>query len=77
MLFENNNLYKLSYKTGLGRNENGTMVAWIIGWIEENKHPYFFVLNLESEETSADIFSVRMKILKDILSNLGFMQGKK
>lgn len=77
MLFENNNLYKLGYKTGLGRNENGTMVAWIVGWIEENNHPYFFVLNLESNDPNADVFSVRMKIFKDILGHLGFMQGKK
>jgi beta-lactamase class D len=77
MLFENNSLYKLSYKTGLGKNENGTMVAWIIGWIEENKHPYFFVMNLESNDLNADISSVRMKILKDILGHIGFMQGKK
>ncbi|MFN2456836.1 MAG: class D beta-lactamase [Chitinophagaceae bacterium] len=76
MLFENNSQYSLSYKTGLGRKENGTMVAWVIGWIEENTHPYFFVLNLENKDPDADLFSIRIKILKEILKHLDFMQGK-
>ena len=38
--------YQLSYKTGWGPNDKAS-AAWIVGWIEENKHPYFFVLQLE------------------------------
>ena len=75
MLFENNTDYRLSYKTGWGQNEGGKQVAWIAGWIEENKHPYFFVLNLESADSKADIPTIRMKILKDILAQLGFLKG--
>jgi beta-lactamase class D len=76
MLFEDNSNYKLSYKTGWGQNEKGNQLAWIVGWIEENKHPYFFVLNFESAEANADIPAIRMKILKGILKQLGFMDGK-
>lgn len=76
MLFEDNTNYQLSYKTGWGRNEKGHHLAWIIGWIEENRHPYFFVLNIESADPNADIPVIRMKILKGILGQLGFMQGK-
>ena len=76
MLFEDNSNYKLSYKTGWGQSEKGHQLAWIIGWIEENKHPYFFVLNFESVDASADIPAIRMKILKGILKQLGFMEGK-
>jgi len=76
MLFEDNSNYKLSYKTGWGQNEKGHQLAWIVGWIEENKHPYFFVLNFESVDASADIPAIRMKILKGILKQLGFMEGK-
>ena len=77
MLFEDKPAYKLSYKTGWGQRENGNQLGWIVGWIEENRHPYFFVLNLESHDRNIDMAAVRMKILKDILNQLGFMQGKK
>jgi beta-lactamase class D len=77
MLREDNANYKLSYKTGLGNRENGNDIAWIIGWIEENKHPYFFVLNIESADHHIDMRNVRLKILKSILSEMGFFEGKK
>lgn len=76
MLFENNTLYKLSYKTGWGRKEDGKHLAWIVGWIEENKHPYFFAVNFETADADADIPGIRMKILKGILEQMGFMKGK-
>ncbi len=76
MLFDDNSNYKLSYKTGWGQTEKGNQLAWIVGWIEENKHPYFFVLNFESIDASADIPAIRMKMLKGILKQLGFMEGK-
>jgi beta-lactamase class D len=76
MLFEDSNNYRLGYKTGWGYTEKDHALGWVVGWIEENKHPYFFVLNLESPGHEADIASVRMKILKDILKQLGFFQGK-
>ncbi len=75
MLFENNTLYRLGYKTGWG-TEGGRDIGWIVGWIEENNHPYFFVLNLESKDPDFDMRTVRMKLLKDILKDLGFFEGK-
>lgn len=77
MLFEDKPEYKLSYKTGWGYKENGLPLGWIVGYIEENGHPYFFVLNVESNDKSIDMATVRMKILKGILSDLGFMKGNK
>lgn len=77
MLFEDTPAYRLSYKTGWGQRENGNQLGWMVGWIEENNHPYFFVLNIESKAENFDMPSIRMKILKDILRYLGFMQGKK
>ena len=75
-MFEDKTNYRLSYKTGWGFDEKGNNIGWIIGWIEENNHPYFFVLNLESPEKDFDMTTVRMKILKDILKQLGFFEGK-
>lgn len=76
MLFENTTMYRLAYKTGWGRKENGDHLAWAVGWVEENNHPYFFVLNFESPDANADIPAIRMKILKGILKQLGFFEGK-
>ena len=77
MLFEDKPDYKLSYKTGLALNEKNKQLAWVVGWIEENKHPYFFVLNLEAKDNDTDMPEIRMKVLKDILAQLGFMKGRK
>lgn len=76
MVFENNTNYQLSYKTGWGRKENGAHLGWVLGWIEENRHPYFFVLNLESNDPAFDMTKARMDILKGILEQMGFFQGK-
>lgn len=76
MLFENNSNYRLGYKTGWGFAENGHSIGWIVGWIEENNHPYFFVLNIESPDKDFDMWTVRMKMLKGILKELGFFEGK-
>jgi beta-lactamase class D len=76
MLFENKTDYRLAYKTGWGFNEKGNNIGWMTGWIEENNHPYFFVLNLESGDKNFDMVTVRMNILKGILKQLGFFEGK-
>lgn len=80
MLREDNANYRLSYKTGLGRTDKGLPMGWIVGWIEENNHPYFFVLNLNTGDPHMNIMemvNIRMHILKGILSELGFFAGKK
>lgn len=76
MLQESNANYQLSYKTGLTYKENGDQLAWVIGWIEENKHPYFFVLNLEGTK-QVPMVDTRINLLKKILRNQGFFEGKR
>ena len=77
MLQEDNSNFKLSYKTGWGFPENGHSLGWVVGWIEENMHVYFFVLQLESPDPKLDIAAARLKILDKILRQLGFKEGKK
>jgi beta-lactamase class D len=48
-----------------------------MGWEEENKHPYFFVLNLESADTTRDLRQTGLVIVKKILRQEGFFEGKK
>ncbi|WP_276480642.1 penicillin-binding transpeptidase domain-containing protein [Paraflavitalea pollutisoli] len=77
MLWETDANYHLSYKTGWGFTEKGNALGWIVGWIEENQHPYFFVLQIESNDHNFDMAPVRIKMLKDILKHKGFMEGKR
>lgn len=77
MLQEDNTAYKLSYKTGWGFDENQNNIGWLVGWIEENNHVYFFVTFVKGGTVPVDMKKVRMDITKGILKQLGFMEGKK
>ncbi|MGG9970486.1 class D beta-lactamase [Ferruginibacter sp. SUN002] len=74
---EENTLYTLSYKTGWGFDEKNNGIGWVTGWIEENKHPYFFTLLVKTADANADIKTIRINILKSILKQYGFFEGKK
>jgi beta-lactamase class D len=76
MLQTANTNYKLSYKTGFGYKQNGKSVGWIVGWIEENKHPYFFVLQTEGA-ANTDIKTASMTVFNKILKSQGFFEGKR
>ncbi len=77
MLQEDNTAYKLSYKTGWGFDELKNSIGWVAGWIEENRHVYFFVTLVKSKDPKVDMKTVRMDITKDILKEYGFFEGKK
>lgn len=77
MLQEDNTVYKLSYKTGWGFDEANNSIGWVTGWIEENRHVYFFVTLVRTADKDVDMKRVRMDVTKDILKDLGFFQGKK
>jgi len=76
MTQEDNTLYTLAYKTGWGFDENHQSIGWMVGWIEENKHPYFFVTLVKSADNNIDMKSVRLNITKGILKQLGFFEGR-
>ena len=75
MVREKNSNYILAYKTGWAQTENGKALGWIMGWVEENRHVYFFAVNMDAPH-DADLTNVRINILKGILEQLGFLQGK-
>lgn len=77
MVREKTDKYILAYKTGWGKTKQGNQLGWMVGWIEENRHPYFFVLNVESADSGIDMISVRKNILNGILKDKGFFEGKK
>jgi len=76
MVQEDNTAYKLSYKTGWGWDEANNAIGWLVGWVEENKHVYFFVTLVKSKDKDFDMKPARIGITKDILKELGFLQGK-
>lgn len=75
MLQQENANYTLAYTTGLGNTEKGTTTGWVVGWIVENKHPHFFVLNTIGS-ANANTTNTNLTILKNCLSKLGYLQGK-
>lgn len=79
MIFEQNTAYTLAYKTGWGGWDSARQkqIGWMVGWVEENRQPRFFVLNLESKDPNFDMPTVRLRILKSILQQLGYMQNSK
>ncbi|MBK8609871.1 MAG: class D beta-lactamase [Chitinophagaceae bacterium] len=77
MMQENNTAYQLSYKTGWGYAEDGNAIGWVTGWIEENKHVYFFVTFVKAPDKDTKIDAARMNITRSILKQFGFFEGKK
>lgn len=76
MVRENNTLYKWSYKTGTGSDENKNAIGWMVGWIEENRHVYFFTLLIKTPDNNMDMQAARLKVAKGILSQLGFFKSE-
>lgn len=77
MLQEDNTLYKLSYTTGTVMDEKDNPVAWALGWIEENRHLYFFVTLIKSQDKSEDVKTIAVNITREILKEMGFFKGEK
>lgn len=77
MVREKTDKYILAYKTGWGQLANGHQLGWITGWVEENRHVYFFSMNVESDDPKIDMVKVRKEILYGILKEQGFLLGLK
>lgn len=76
MAKENTANYRMAYITGFGKDPKGDEVGWIAGWVEENMHIYPFVLNTEAP-ANTDLSKIQVKMMKDIMKQLGFFEGKK
>jgi beta-lactamase class D len=77
MLQEDNTAYKLSYKTGWGVHTDGDQLGWLVGWVEENRHVYFFSTLVKTKNPAVDMRKIRLDITKNILKKYGFLEGKK
>jgi len=77
MLKEDNTLYKLSYTTGTGIDDKSNSFGWALGWIEENRHVYFFVTFIKTPDKKLDLNETGIHISKSILKEMGFFKGEK
>lgn len=76
MVREENTLYTWAYKASWDKLPSGIYNGWIAGWIEENKHIYFFVINASPVNGQPSEGSL-VKTAKGVLTHYGFFQGKK
>lgn len=72
LLKEDNANYKLSYIAAADTAHANA--CWIVGYVEENKHPYFFVLNTNANDKD-DLLNKNIQVLKSILIQQGFLKG--
>ena len=77
MVQEDNTLYRLGYKTGVGTLKSGNQIGWVVGWVEENNHAYFFVLNTESNTAQENLSAILVNHVKNILKGQGFFEGNR
>ena len=77
MLIENNDKFKYSYATGTGFDDKQNKTGWVIGWVEENMHVFFFSTFINSADKSLDMEKTGADITQSILKELGFFKGEK
>lgn len=77
LLQEDNSAYRLSYKTASIINESNHLITWNIGWVEENRHVYFFVNLIKNNSIDKAPEQTAEKVTKNILSHYGFFKGLK
>jgi len=76
MTREENTLYTLAYKNSWDQLPDGQYTGWISGWIEENKHVYFFVVHANPISGTPKEGSL-LQTAKAVLKHYGFFEGKK
>lgn len=75
MLQEENEHYKLSYKTGWATRQKEN-VTWLVGYIETGDNVYYFATNVEPG-ANADLTTfgqVRINLTKEIFRNLNIIR---
>jgi beta-lactamase class D len=70
---EQNAAYQLSYIIGSDTTQ-APYATWIVGYVEENQHPYFFVLNTDAQ-SGEQLKEKNIQLLKNILLQQGFLKG--
>lgn len=77
MMQEDNSAYRFSYKTAPVTVAGGKTMTWNIGWIEENRHVYFFVNLVANDLSDKNPGGTAVDITRSILTHYGFFKGLK
>ena len=72
MIVQNNSQLQLAYQVGIIPQANGQLV-WVIGWIEENRHVYPFVLQFDAK-AEMNGRALGEKLSKELMEDLGFAE---
>jgi len=72
MLVEETDHHKFYAKTGAGGADNGRILGWYVGFVENKSGTYYFALNLEGA-TWSDIKQRRIDIAKNYLAQAGVL----
>ncbi len=73
---EDNSAYRLHGRMAAVSGAK-TSTGWYIGWIEENRHVYFFVTLVNKNGVVDNMQTVAQQITRSVLQHYGFFQGKK
>lgn len=63
----------LKFKTGTGRKEDKTWIAWLVGYVERKNNTYFFAFNVDGK-TYDEAKKIRDEIPRKILIDMKFIQ---
>jgi beta-lactamase class D len=74
MVVQNNSQLQLAYQIGIIPQVKGQLV-WVMGWIEENRHVYPFVVQFDAAP-DADGRAIGEKLSRELLEDLGFFKGR-
>jgi len=74
IILEENDLYRLSGKTGLGMYDDRT-IGWLVGYVERGENVYYYAMNIESSDYDR-VRSSRLNIVKDVLREMGVIPGE-
>ena len=73
MLTETKPNYRLFAKTGAGKTDDGVMLGWYIGFVENSAGVHFFAFNLNSPNYD-EMKAKRIKLAKNHLRQAGIIE---
>ncbi len=63
----------MKFKTGMGENEDGSKIGWLVGYVEKKNNVYFFAFNIEAKEYGI-VKELRNTISRKVLKELKILE---
>lgn len=68
---ERNDHYRLSYYYSESSGAGSLHTGWLVGWVEENQHPFFFSLQTSFPPEKGSGLEAQLRLLKTLLKHQG------